>query len=559
MSFKSDIEIAQEAIPQDIRTIGKKLGLEENELELYGSYKAKVDYNLLKRDNGGRKAKLILTTAINPTPAGEGKTTTTIGVADGLARLGKNTLVALREPSLGPVFGVKGGAAGGGYAQVIPMEDINLHFTGDFHAIGAANNLLAAMIDNHIHQGNVLGLDPRRITWKRAVDMNDRQLRNIVNGLGGKAHGMPREDGFDITVASEIMAAFCLANDISDLKERLGNIIVGYSFSDEPVTARQLNANGAMAALLKDALKPNLVQTLEGTPAFVHGGPFANIAHGCNSVIATKMAMHFADYVITEAGFGADLGAEKFLDIKCRMANLKPDAVIVVATVRALKYNGGVAKADLNDENLEALEKGLPNLLKHVENITQVFGLPAVVAINRFPLDTEAELKLVEDKCKELGVNVALSEVWAKGGEGGEAVAKEVLRLIEEEENNFKFCYEDELSIKEKISAIATKIYGADGVDFTPNAEKEIENLEKLGFSKLPICMAKTQYSLTDDQTKLGRPTGFRVTVRQLTVSAGAGFIVALTGEIMKMPGLPKVPAAEKIDVDENGVISGLF
>lgn len=559
MGFKSDIEIAQEAKPQDIREIAKKLGLTDDEVELYGKYKAKVDYNLLKKDSKSTKSKLILTTAINPTPAGEGKTTTTIGVADAFAKLDKNVLVALREPSLGPVFGVKGGAAGGGYAQVIPMEDINLHFTGDFHAIGAANNLLAAMLDNHIHQGNALGIDPRRITWRRCVDMNDRQLRNITDGLGGKAHGVPREDGFDITVASEIMAAFCLANDIIDLKERLGNIIVGYTYNNEPVTARQLNANGAMAALLKDALKPNLVQTLEGTPSFVHGGPFANIAHGCNSVIATKMAMHFADYVVTEAGFGADLGAEKFLDIKCRMADLKPDAVIIVATVRALKYNGGVAKDKLNEENLEALEAGLPNLLKHVENITKVYGLPAVVAINRFPLDTEAELKLVEDKCKELGVNVALSEVWAKGGEGGIAVAKEVLRLLDEEENNFKFCYEDDLSIKEKIEAIATKIYGADGVDFAPAAEKEIANLEKLGFSKLPICMAKTQYSLTDDQTKLGRPTGFRITVRQLTVSAGAGFIVVLTGEIMKMPGLPKVPAAERIDVDENGVISGLF
>ncbi|KKX99962.1 formate--tetrahydrofolate ligase [Paraclostridium benzoelyticum] len=559
MGFKSDIEIAQEAKPQDIREIAKKLGLTDDEVELYGKYKAKVDYNLLKKDSKSTKSKLILTTAINPTPAGEGKTTTTIGVADAFAKLDKNVLVALREPSLGPVFGVKGGAAGGGYAQVIPMEDINLHFTGDFHAIGAANNLLAAMLDNHMHQGNALGIDPRRITWRRCVDMNDRQLRNITDGLGGKAHGVPREDGFDITVASEIMAAFCLANDIIDLKERLGNIIVGYTYNNEPVTARQLNANGAMAALLKDALKPNLVQTLEGTPSFVHGGPFANIAHGCNSVIATKMAMHFADYVVTEAGFGADLGAEKFLDIKCRMADLKPDAVIIVATVRALKYNGGVAKDKLNEENLEALEAGLPNLLKHVENITKVYGLPAVVAINRFPLDTEAELKLVEDKCKELGVNVALSEVWAKGGEGGIAVAKEVLRLLDEEENNFKFCYEDDLSIKEKIEAIATKIYGADGVDFAPAAEKEIANLEKLGFSKLPICMAKTQYSLTDDQTKLGRPTGFRITVRQLTVSAGAGFIVALTGEIMKMPGLPKVPAAERIDVDENGVISGLF
>ncbi|MGX4598440.1 formate--tetrahydrofolate ligase [Faecalimicrobium sp. JNUCC 81] len=559
MGFKSDIEIAQEAKPQDIREIAKKLGLGEDDIELYGKYKAKVDYNLLKRDNSDKKSKLILTTAINPTPAGEGKTTTTIGVADGLAKLGKNVLVALREPSLGPVFGVKGGAAGGGYAQVVPMEDINLHFTGDFHAIGAANNLLAAMLDNHIHQGNELQIDTRQVTWRRCVDMNDRQLRNVVDGLGKRADGVVREDGFDITVASEVMAAFCLASDISDLKNRLGRIIVAYNFNGEPVTAAQLKANGAMAALLKDALKPNLVQTLEGTPSFVHGGPFANIAHGCNSVIATRMAMHFADYVVTEGGFGADLGAEKFLDIKCRMADLKPDAVIIVATVRALKYNGGVAKNDLNEENLEALEAGLPNLLKHVENITKVFGLPAVVAINRFPLDTEAELKLVEDKCKALGVNVALSEVWAKGGEGGIAVAKEVIRLIDEEENNFRFCYEDDLTIREKIEAIATKIYGADGVDFTPQAAKEIDKLEQLGFGNMPICMAKTQYSLTDDQTKLGRPTGFRITVRQATVSAGAGFIVALTGEIMKMPGLPKVPAAEKIDVDENGVIAGLF
>ncbi|MCT4509181.1 MAG: formate--tetrahydrofolate ligase [Tepidibacter sp.] len=558
MSFKSDIEIAQEAKPQDIREIAKKLELMEEDIELYGKYKAKVDYNLLKRETG-KKAKLILTTAINPTPAGEGKTTTTIGVADGLAKLDKNVLVALREPSLGPVFGVKGGAAGGGYAQVVPMEDINLHFTGDFHAIGAANNLLAAMIDNHIYQGNKLDIDPRRITWRRCVDMNDRQLRFVVDGLGGKANGMPREDGFDITVASEIMAAFCLANDISDLKERLSRIIIGYNRSGEPVTAGQINAHGAMAALLKDALKPNLVQTLEGTPAFVHGGPFANIAHGCNSVIATKMAMHFADYVITEAGFGADLGAEKFLDIKCRMADLKPDAVIIVATVRALKYNGGVAKNDLNEENLEALEKGLPNLLKHVENITKVYKLPAVVAINRFPLDTEAEINLVKQKCEELGVNVALSEVWAKGGEGGVEVAKEVLRLIEEEENDFTFAYESDMPIKDKIRNIAQKVYGADDVDFTPATTKEIENLENLGFKEMPICMAKTQYSLTDDKTKLGRPTGFNITVRQVTVSAGAGFIVALTGEIMKMPGLPKVPAAERIDVDENGTISGLF
>ena len=558
MGFKSDIEIAQEAKPLDIREVAKKVGLSEDDIELYGKYKAKVDYNLLKKDTG-KKAKLILATAINPTPAGEGKTTTTIGVADAFSRLGKNALVALREPSLGPVFGIKGGAAGGGYAQVVPMEDINLHFTGDFHAIGAANNLLAAMLDNHIHQGNALNIDTRSITWRRCVDMNDRQLRNVVDGLGRRVDGVTREDGFDITVASEVMAAFCLANDIADLKERLGDIVVAYNYDGEPVTARELKANGAMAALLKDALKPNLVQTLEGTPAFVHGGPFANIAHGCNSVIATKMAMHFSDYVLTEAGFGADLGAEKFIDIKCRMADLKPDAVIIVATIRALKYNGGVAKDQLNEENLEALEKGLPNLLKHVENITKVFGLPAVVAINRFPMDTEAELKLVEDKCKELGVNVALSEVWAKGGEGGIEVAKEVLRLIDEEENNFQFCYEEDLSIKEKINAIATKIYGADGVDFTKEAEKEIAKFERLGFNKLPICMAKTQYSLTDDQTKLGRPEGFRITVRDLTVSAGAGFIVALTGAIMKMPGLPKVPAAERIDVDENGVISGLF
>ncbi|CBH21282.1 Formate-tetrahydrofolate ligase (Formyltetrahydrofolate synthetase) (FHS) (FTHFS) [Acetoanaerobium sticklandii] len=558
MGFKSDIEIAQEAVVQDIREIAKKLNLSEADLDLYGKYKAKVDYNLMKRETG-KKAKLILTTAINPTPAGEGKTTTTIGVADGLAKLGKNTLVALREPSLGPVFGVKGGAAGGGYAQVVPMEDINLHFTGDFHAIGAANNLLAAMIDNHIYQGNALDIDPRRITWRRAMDMNDRQLRFITDGLGGKANGFPREDGFDITVASEVMAAFCLASDIIDLKERLGRIIIGYSRKGEPVTAAQLNANGAMAALLKDALKPNLVQTLEGTPAFVHGGPFANIAHGCNSVIATKMAMHFADYVVTEAGFGADLGAEKFLDIKCRMSGLQPDAVIIVATVRALKYNGGVKKDQLNNENLEALENGLPNLLKHVENITKVFKLPAVVAINKFPLDTEAELQLVKDKCKELGVNVALSEVWAKGGEGGEELAKEVLRLIDENEGKFEFAYDENQSIKEKINAIATKIYGADGVDYTPNAEKQILEIEKIGYDKLPICMAKTQYSLTDDQTKLGRPTGFKITVRNIKVSAGAGFLVALTGEIMTMPGLPKAPAAEKIDVDSTGKIAGLF
>ena len=558
MGFKSDIEIAQEAVASDIRKIAEKMGLTEDDLELYGKYKAKLDYNLLKKP-GGKKAKLILTTAINPTPAGEGKTTTTIGLADALSKLGKNTMVALREPSLGPVFGVKGGAAGGGYAQVIPMEDINLHFTGDFHAIGAANNLLAALIDNHIQQGNVLDIDTRRITWKRCMDMNDRQLRFITDGLGGRANGTPREDGFDITVASEVMAAFCLANDISDLRERLGKIIIGYSRAGKPVTAAELDANGAMAALLKDALKPNLVQTLEGTPAFVHGGPFANIAHGCNSVIATKMAMHFADYVVTEAGVGADLGAEKFLDIKCRMAGIKPDAVVIVATVRALKYNGGVKKEDLGNENLEALEKGLPNLLKHVENITQVFKLPAVVAINRFPLDTEAELELIRSRCRELGVNVALSEVWANGGAGGKELAENVLELIEKGSDGFEYAYDLKMGIKDKINAIATKIYGADGVDFLPSALKQIQEIEDLGFSEVPVCMAKTQYSLTDDQTKLGRPEGFRITVRNVKISAGAGFAVALTGEIMTMPGLPKVPAANRIDVDENGKISGLF
>ena len=558
MGFKSDIEIAQEAVASDIRKIAEKMGLTEDDLELYGKYKAKLDYNLLKKP-GGKKAKLILTTAINPTPAGEGKTTTTIGLADALSKLGKNTMVALREPSLGPVFGVKGGAAGGGYAQVIPMEDINLHFTGDFHSIGAANNLLAALIDNHIQQGNVLDIDTRRITWKRCMDMNDRQLRFITDGLGGRANGTPREDGFDITVASEVMAAFCLANDISDLRERLGKIIIGYSRAGKPVTAAELDANGAMAALLKDALKPNLVQTLEGTPAFVHGGPFANIAHGCNSVIATKMAMHFADYVVTEAGFGADLGAEKFLDIKCRMAGIKPDAVVIVATVRALKYNGGVKKEDLGNENLEALEKGLPNLLKHVENITQVFKLPAVVAINRFPLDTEAELELIRSRCRELGVNVALSEVWANGGAGGKELAENVLELIEKGSDGFEYAYDLKMGIKDKINAIATKIYGADGVDFLPSALKQIQEIEDLGFSEVPVCMAKTQYSLTDDQTKLGRPQGFRITVRNVKISAGAGFAVALTGEIMTMPGLPKVPAANRIDVDENGRISGLF
>jgi formate--tetrahydrofolate ligase len=561
MGFKSDIEIAQEAVPQDIREIAKKLNLTEDDLELYGKYKAKIDYNLMKTKPGsGNPAKLILTTAINPTPAGEGKTTVTVGVGDALAQLGKNVVLALREPSLGPVFGVKGGAAGGGYSQVIPMEDINLHFTGDFHAIGAANNLLAAMIDNHIYQGNALDIDPRRIIWRRCVDMNDRQLRNIVDGLGGKAQGYPREDGFDITVASEIMAAFCLASSIDDLKDRFSKILVAYTRSGEPVTAGQINAQGAMTALLKDALKPNLVQTLEGTPCFIHGGPFANIAHGCNSVIATKMAMHFGDYVVTEAGFGADLGAEKFLDIKCRLAGLQPNAVIIVATIKALKYNGGVPKADVQKENLEALEKGLPNLLKHVENITQVFHLPAVVALNRFVTDTDAEIDLVTKKCAELGVNVKLCEVWAKGGAGGIELAKEVVRLCEEgDSSKFTYSYDLDLSLKEKIEQIATKIYGADGVDYSPEASKEIENLEKLGYGKVPVCMAKTQYSLTDDQTKLGRPTGFRITIRFVTMSAGAGFMVAVTGAIMKMPGLPKVPAAERIDVDSNGKITGLF
>lgn len=558
MNFKSDIEIAQEAKPQDIRDIAKKIELSEDDIELYGKYKAKIDYNVLLRTKS-KNGKLILTTAINPTPAGEGKTTTSIGVADALSKLGKNVIAALREPSMGPVFGIKGGAAGGGYAQVIPMEDINLHFTGDMHAIGAANNLLAAMVDNHIYQGNKLNINPKRVVWRRCVDMNDRQLRNIVDGLGKKVDGVTREDGFDITVASEVMATFCLSNNISELKENLGNIVVGYSYDGKPVTARELNANGAMAAILKDALKPNLVQTLEGTPAIIHGGPFANIAHGCNSIIATKMAMHMSDYVVTEAGFGADLGAEKFLDIKCRKAGIRPDAVIIVATVRALKYNGGVAKEDLNEENLDALEKGLPNLLKHIENITKVYKLPAVVAINRFPLDTVAELELVEKKCNELGVNVALSEVWAKGGDGGIEVAKEVIKLIESNENNFEYCYDENQTIKEKLDAIATKIYGADGVDFTADALKQMKELESLGFGNLPICIAKTQYSLSDDQTKLGRPTGFRIMVRDMTVSAGAGFIVVLTGAIMKMPGLPKLPAAERIDVDENGIISGLF
>ena len=553
----TDIEIAQAANPLKIGEIAQAAGVDEKYLEQYGNYKAKVDYSLLK-ETEGKDGKLILVTAINPTPAGEGKTTTTVGLADGLKRLGKKVTVALREPSLGPVFGVKGGAAGGGYAQVIPMEDINLHFTGDFHAIGAANNLLAAMLDNHIYQGNALRIDPKRITWKRVVDMNDRQLRNIVDGLGRRVDGVTREDGYDITVASEIMAVLCLARNITDLKERLSKIIVGYTYDEEPVTAGDLKAAGAMTALLKDALKPNLVQTLEGVPAIVHGGPFANIAHGCNSVTATKMALKLADYAITEAGFGADLGAEKFLDIKCRMAGLTPSAVVIVATVRALKYNGGVAKADLNNENLEALEKGIPNLLKHVSNIKNVYKLPCVVAINAFPTDTKAELDFVEAKCKELGVNVALSEVWAKGGEGGIKLAEEVLRLVEEP-NDFTYAYELEGSIEDKLNQIVQKVYGGKRVVLTANAQKQAKQLEALGFGNCPICVAKTQYSLTDDQTKLGAPTDFEVTVRNLKISAGAGFIVALTGEIMTMPGLPKVPAATKIDVDESGKITGLF
>ena len=556
--YKSDIEIAQECKPRHIREIAQTAGVPEEYLEQYGNYKAKVDYKLLKDRAGSPQGKLILVTAINPTPAGEGKTTTTVGLADALRRIGKKTVVALREPSLGPVFGIKGGAAGGGYAQVVPMEDINLHFTGDFHAIGAANNLLAAMLDNHIQQGNSLGIDVKKITWKRCVDMNDRQLRNVVDGLGGRMQGVPREDGFDITVASEVMAILCLSSSITDMKERLGRIIVGYTYDDKPVTAHDLKAEGAMAALLKDALKPNLVQTLEGTPSFIHGGPFANIAHGCNSIIATRMAMLLGDYAVTEAGFGADLGAEKFLDIKCRLAGLKPSAVVIVATVRALKNHGGVPKAELNNENLDALEKGLPNLLQHVSNIKDVYKLPCVVAINAFPTDTAAELKLVEDKCRELGVNVALSEVWAKGGEGGIALANEVVRLCEEP-NDFSFSYDTDETIENKLKAIATRIYHADGVTIEPNARKQMQTLEALGFGKLPICCAKTQYSFSDDQTKLGAPKGFNITVRNIKVSAGAGFLVALTGDIMTMPGLPKVPAAENIDVDENGVISGLF
>ena len=559
MEFKTDIEIAQSCEMKNIREIAATAGVDEKYLELYGNYKAKVDYKLLNEDPTP-DGKLILVTAISPTPAGEGKTTTSVGLADGLRKIGKKAILALREPSLGPVFGIKGGAAGGGYAQVVPMEDINLHFTGDFHAIGAANNLLAAMLDNHIQQGNALGIDVKKITWKRCVDMNDRQLRNIVNGLGGRLQGVPREDGFDITVASEIMAVLCLATSISDLKDKISKLIVGYTYDDKPVTAADLKAAGAMTALLKDALKPNLVQTLEGTPAFIHGGPFANIAHGCNSIMATRMAMMLGDYCVTEAGFGADLGAEKFLDIKCRKAGLTPSAVVVVATVRALKHHGGVAKADLNNENLAALEKGLPNLLRHVENVTSVFGLPCVVAINRFPADTEAELELIRTKCKELGVNVALSEVWGKGGDGGVELAEEVVRLCEADaENHFQFAYGDELSIEEKLKAIVQKVYRGKEVVLTPNAKKQAQQLTDLGFASMPICMAKTQYSFSDDQTLLGAPDGFTVTVRNLKVSAGAGFIVALTGDIMTMPGLPKVPAAEKIDVDENGKITGLF
>ena len=557
MTIKSDIEIAQEAQPLPITDIADACGVDGAYVEQYGRYKAKIDNRFLK-ETDRPDGKLVLVTAITPTPAGEGKTTTTVGLADGLRRIGKNAVVALREPSLGPVFGIKGGAAGGGYAQVIPMEDINLHFTGDFHAIGAANNLLAAMLDNHIQQGNALGIDPKRITWRRCVDMNDRQLRSIVDGLGGRMQGVPREDGFDITVASEVMAVLCLASDIPDLKARLGRIVVGYTYDDAPVTAADLKAAGAMAALLKDALKPNLVQTLEHTPALIHGGPFANIAHGCNSVTATRMALKLGDYAVTEAGFGADLGAEKFLDIKCRMAGLKPDAVVVVATVRALKHHGGAAKAELGREDLAALERGLPNLLQHVDNIKNVFGLPCVVAINAFPTDTAAELKLVEEKCRELGVSVALSEVWAKGGAGGTALAEEVVRLCEQP-SDFRYSYALGGSIEEKLETICRRIYHADGVVLTPAAQKQARRLTELGFGELPICMAKTQYSFSDDPSLLGAPRGFTVTVRNLKVSAGAGFLVALTGDIMTMPGLPKVPAAERIDVDENGRISGLF
>lgn len=558
MAYLSDIEIAQSCKMKPITEIAKVADVPDDYLEPYGKYKAKIDLSLLN-DSKKEDGKLILVTAITPTPAGEGKTTTTIGLADGLKRIGKNVTVALREPSLGPVFGIKGGAAGGGYAQVVPMEDINLHFTGDFHAIGAANNLLAAMLDNHIQQGNALGIDPRRITWKRCVDMNDRQLRNVVDGLGGKANGVPREDGFDITVASEIMAVLCLANSIKDLKERLSRIIVGYTYNDEPVTCGQLKAHGAMTALLKDALKPNLVQTLEGTPAFVHGGPFANIAHGCNSVIATKMALKMGDYTVTEAGFGADLGAEKFLDIKCRMAGLVPSAVVVVLTIRALKMHGGLAKTQLAEEDIGALERGIPNLLRHVSNIKNVYKLPCVVAVNRFPTDTDKEVDFIIEKCKELGVNVILSTVWADGGKGGEALAREVVRLCEEEKGDFTFSYESDLSIAEKIDSVVKKVYGGAGTVFTTAAKKQLEKIESMGFSSMPVCIAKTQYSFSDDPTKLGAPENFEVTVRNLKVSAGAGFVVVLTGDVMTMPGLPKVPAAEKIDVDDDGKIVGLF
>lgn len=559
MGWKTDIEIAREAEIREINEIADKIGIPKQYVENYGRYKAKIDYRYYREELMQRPdAKLILVTAINPTPAGEGKTTTTIGLADALNRLGRKTMVALREPSLGPVFGIKGGAAGGGYAQVIPMEDINLHFTGDLHAIGAANNLIAALLDNHIHQGNALDIDTKRVVWRRALDMNDRQLRSVISGLGSKADGVTRQDGFDITVASEIMAVFCLAEDIEDLKRRIADIIVAYSRSGAPVRAGDIKAQGAAAALLKDALKPNLAQTLEGTPAFIHGGPFANIAHGCNSVIATRMGMKLSDYMVTEAGFGADLGAEKFIDIKCRATGLSPSAVVLVATVRALKYNGGVRKEELGGENLEALEKGLPNLLKHVENMTGVYKLPVVVAVNQFPTDTDAELELIRKKCEEYGINVAVSDVWARGGEGGEALAHEVIALCARE-SRMEFAYDTDWTIKEKIEAIAKKIYGAQGVDYSPKAGKEIEQLEAIGLGKLPICMAKNQYSLTDDPKILGRPDGFRITIRDLTPSAGAGFIVALTGEIMKMPGLPRVPAAEKIDVSADGTISGLF
>lgn len=557
-TYKSDIEIAQSAKMLPICEVAKQCGIDLDLIENYGKYKAKIDYAPLL-EKGGKKGKLVLVTAITPTPAGEGKTTTTIGLADGLKRIGKNAMVALREPSLGPVFGVKGGAAGGGYAQVVPMEDINLHFTGDFHAIGAANNLLAAMLDNHIQQGNALGIDPRKITWKRCVDMNDRQLRFVVDGLGGKANGTPREDGFDITVASEVMAVLCLANSLADLKERLSKIIVAYTYDDKPVTCADLKAQGAMTALLKDALKPNLVQTLEGTPALVHGGPFANIAHGCNSVIATKTALYLADYAVTEAGFGADLGAEKFFDIKCRKANLTPDAVVVVATVRALKMHGGMQKQDLANENIEALEKGVPNLLRHVSNVKNVYKLPCVVAINRFPTDTDKEIDFIIAKCKELGVNTVLSTVWADGGKGGEALAKEVVRLCEQEKGDFSFAYEDSDSISQKIEKVVRKVYGGDGISVTSTAQKQIANLEKLGFSSLPVCIAKTQYSFSDDASLSGAPEHFTVNVKNVKVSAGAGFIVVLTGEIMTMPGLPKSPAAERIDVTSDGKIVGLF